>query len=303
MSCRKAKAFFQGTNTTTMAATAARHVMLAKSLPPRLIRFFERFPPIQYSKSALASSAALSSTTTPRADAHAHSIGPQPDAKHLITLSNPFQRHRHPVTGRLHEPMYSLRRQADLVKMAREHGIEDLLPPTVKGTEEQLAYRTEHGIRVRGTGVGRRVKGHWLERTLRARLDKRRQAMLDMPKLIYQWKQVSGRPFSLQNLNLTYYSSATEKAGRSTPNRRGFPVAMSALLPSIQRLQMSIWHSHAAPYDDDSTGASHTYAGLKIGDGRTNQWAIIHSRNHVPTFLWQDTQVLYILSASNLWCR
>lgn len=56
-----------------------------------------------------------------------------------------------------------------LVKLAREHGVEELLPQTNKGTEYQLAQRVEHGLRVKGTGVGQRVKGHIHERHMIAK--------------------------------------------------------------------------------------------------------------------------------------
>jgi len=68
--------------------------------------------------------------------------------------------------------------------------VEELLPYSPKKTEERTKRREEHGLRVKGTGVGQRVKGHEWERTLKGRLEKRRQAMLDMPKMIQQWKEV-----------------------------------------------------------------------------------------------------------------
>lgn len=74
--------------------------------------------------------------------------------------------------------------------MARTNGVEDLLPYTVKGTEERLTRRQEQGLRVKGTGVGQKVKGKVWERTQKGRLEKRRQAMLGMPKLVQTWKQV-----------------------------------------------------------------------------------------------------------------
>ena len=73
------------------------------------------------------------------------------------------------MTGKWHDPVFSLRRQAELVKLARQHGVEELLPYTVKGTEERLRRRAENGLRVKGTGVGQRVKGKESERTLKAR--------------------------------------------------------------------------------------------------------------------------------------
>lgn len=42
---------------------------------------------------------------------------------------------------------------------------------------------------VKGTGEGQRVKGKAWERTLKGRLEVRRQAMLDMPGMIQEWKQ------------------------------------------------------------------------------------------------------------------
>ena len=74
--------------------------------------------------------------------------------------------------------------------MARTNGVEELLPYTIKGTEERIRRRQEHGLRVKGTGVGQKVKGKLWERTMKGKLEKRKQAMLGMPKLIQQWKQV-----------------------------------------------------------------------------------------------------------------
>ncbi|PMD40089.1 hypothetical protein L207DRAFT_428339 [Hyaloscypha variabilis F] len=138
--------------------SSRQYIKLAGSLPPRLTRFFARYPP----------QALLSQSTPP-------------------TSSTPAQ--KHPVTGKWHDPVFSLRRQAELVKLARQHGVEELLPYTVKGTEERLRRRAENGLRVKGTGVGQRVKGKESERTLKGRLEKRRQAMLEMPQMIQTWKE------------------------------------------------------------------------------------------------------------------
>jgi large subunit ribosomal protein L25 len=73
------------------------------------------------------------------------------------------------VTGKWHDPVFSLRRQAELVKLARQHGVEDLLPHSVKSTEYRLQRRMENGLRVKGTGVGQRVKGKESERTMKGR--------------------------------------------------------------------------------------------------------------------------------------
>lgn len=104
---------------------------------------------------------------------------------------NPFLSHKNPKTGAWHPPIYSNRRQAELVKIAASYGVEELLPYSPKKTEERLKKRVELGLRVKGTGVGQKVKGHKWERTLNQRLQTRRQAMLNMPSLIEEWKAVS----------------------------------------------------------------------------------------------------------------
>ena len=100
------------------------------------------------------------------------------------------------MTGRWRGARYSLRRQADLVKLAAKYGVEELLPPGKKSKEYKEVRRAEVGLRVRGTGIGQKVKGHKWERTMGARLEERRQAMLKMPEMIREWKQVSLRDFS-----------------------------------------------------------------------------------------------------------
>jgi large subunit ribosomal protein L25 len=147
-------------------SSPAQYIQLAKALPAPLQRFFARWPP-----------AAIVSAD-------------QPKTPFQEERANPFVFVKHPVTGRWQDPIYSQRRQAELVKMAREHGVEELLPETKKGTEYRLAHRVEHGLRVKGTGVGQKVKGHIHERHMIARMEKKRQAMLDMPKLIRDWKRI-----------------------------------------------------------------------------------------------------------------
>lgn len=156
-------------------ATAEHALNLARQLPPRLQRFFMHNPP-----TAIYTSPRGASQPLPQAE------GSEP-AK---TILNPFSAHKNTKTGKWHPPIYSLRRQADLVKMAEKYGVGELLPYTTKTTAEQRRKRDELGLRVKGTGLGQRVKGHEWERTLKSRLDKRRQAMLDMPRMIYEWKLV-----------------------------------------------------------------------------------------------------------------
>ena len=164
-------------------------VRLAQSLPPKLLKFFARYPP-----TVSASQNAQSLVTTPPKILYADTTETQTESITSTSTSasceNPFRSTKHLITGNWHDPVYSLRRQADLVKLARKHGIEELLPFTTKGTDVRIRKREEQGLRVKGTGVGQKVKGKLWERTMKGRLEKRKQAMLEMPKMIQYWKQV-----------------------------------------------------------------------------------------------------------------
>ncbi|MCJ1296157.1 hypothetical protein MMC34_007722 [Xylographa carneopallida] len=162
-----------------------KHVELAKTLPPRLLRFFARFPPQALSTSA--STTLNTSSSDPNANLSEDTV---PAVDSSSTYENPFRNTKNPITGKWHDPIYSLRRQADLVKLAEAHGVQELLPFSTKALEERTRKREEFGLRVKGTGVGQRVKGKWWERNIRGRLEKRRQAMLEMPQMIQTWKQL-----------------------------------------------------------------------------------------------------------------
>ncbi|PQE03449.1 hypothetical protein CJF30_00005454 [Rutstroemia sp. NJR-2017a BBW] len=155
--------------------TTKQYVRLAESLPPQLQRFFARYPPPSILDKPKVITTDAAATAAPSADG--------------TEAFNPFKPTKHSITGRWHDPVFSLRRQADLCKLARQHGVEELLPHSVKSTQEKLRKRMENGLRVKGTGVGQTVKGKEWERTQKARLEKRRQAMLDMPQMIQTWKE------------------------------------------------------------------------------------------------------------------
>jgi large subunit ribosomal protein L25 len=146
-----------------MASHPRQYVKLAQQLHPRLTRFFARYPPQAILPQS--TSAILPANTT-SADTAVSSGSQIADALEGL---NPFKAQKHPITGKWHDPVFSLRRQAELVKLARQYGVEELLPHTVKGTEEKLRRRMENGLRVKGTGVGQRVKGKESERTLKGR--------------------------------------------------------------------------------------------------------------------------------------
>jgi large subunit ribosomal protein L25 len=183
-------------------------VGVAKTLPPRLLEFFRRFPPTnEYAAGpqrpelpSLSTSTSSSTSASEDATTPPH----RPSAKDIIGASivwsdptyNPFQPWKNPITGRWRGPMYSLRRQAEMVKLAQRYGVEELLPYTDKMSWVKEQKREEHGLRVKGTGVGQKVKGKEWERTQKSRLEKRRQAMLQMPEMIQQWKEVCFCPVS-----------------------------------------------------------------------------------------------------------
>ncbi|KAL8674332.1 MAG: hypothetical protein Q9168_001261 [Polycauliona sp. 1 TL-2023] len=169
------------------------YLRLAQTLPPRLLRFFARYPPT--AKHATSQQGAATSSQTPVDAFHtSHDVNPAESTTDLAlapsTSPNPFKPHKHPETGRWHDPVFSLRRQADLVKMAKANGVEELLPYSIKGSDEGRKRREAHGLRVKGTGIGQRVKGKAWERTMKSRLGQRKQAMLGMPAMVQQWKQL-----------------------------------------------------------------------------------------------------------------
>lgn len=150
------------------------HIRLAQSLPPRLLSFFKRYPPPQLSSS-------LSSNATPQDPTTAASSVPEP--------RNPFLPYRHPATNAWHSPPISLRRQSELMKLANQHDVLPLMPYSPKSPEIREQKRIENGLRVQGTGMGKRVKGKLWERTLKGRLEGRRKAMEAMPEMVRQWKE------------------------------------------------------------------------------------------------------------------
>lgn len=81
-------------------------------LPQTLHNFFIKYPPRPYAQYA----AGPSKTTDP--------------------IKNPFFPNKNPETGRWQESKYSRRRSADLYKLAKKFGIQDLLPPTPRRFHE-----------------------------------------------------------------------------------------------------------------------------------------------------------------------
>lgn len=136
---------------------------------------------------------------------------------------NPFLPYKH-KSGKWWGPRYSLRIQADLVKLAKKHGVEELLPIGRKSTIFKETRRMERGLAIKGTGIGQKVKGHKWERLMETKLEDRRKAMMEMPELIRLWKQVStiSPPlFILFSWKLTvFFREDTDEDGRNGPNGR-----------------------------------------------------------------------------------
>ncbi|KAF2133912.1 hypothetical protein P153DRAFT_330522 [Dothidotthia symphoricarpi CBS 119687] len=194
--------------------SALKQMEAARSLPPRLLRFFQKYPPPSLFPSItsqiqadLASPPAVPEpvSTTPPSDPNASMVETSSPASDLspapvlytsepssppdLPYPNPFLPTKNYTTGRWHGPVFGLRKQADLVKLASSHGVVDLLPWTIKKPGEKEKRRIEKGLQVKGTGEGQKVKGKLWERTMKGRLEMRRQAMLNMPSLIQEWKQ------------------------------------------------------------------------------------------------------------------
>ncbi|ETI29209.1 hypothetical protein G647_01662 [Cladophialophora carrionii CBS 160.54] len=117
-------------------------------------------------------------------------IPPPPASQSLEKFPpNPFLPRKNFKTGRWSGPRIGLRRQAELVKLAQQYHIEELLPPGKKSTAFKESRLLERGLRIKGTGEGQKVKGHKWERRMGTTLEKRRKAMENMPALIREWKQ------------------------------------------------------------------------------------------------------------------
>ncbi|GAV30094.1 hypothetical protein PMKS-003600 [Pichia membranifaciens] len=143
----------------TMSASKLFNVSSAEAfakLPEKLQNFFTKFPPTPIRKYADKPTAC--------------------DAED----ANPFLANRHPVTGRTHEPLYSLRRQSDLYKLAYKFGIADLMPPLANGkkffAEKQAASPILKGVLY--------PKGHKWERTFAERKKKIEDALGEVDNIL-----------------------------------------------------------------------------------------------------------------------
>jgi len=210
------------------------------SLPTRLMDFFAKYPPKLYSaqhtrvllpltrKEAKEARIAASRQEPPIPAAESSSSDdgtasptetrPAAPVPRNGPHHNPFLPFQNPHTGKWRSPRYSLRRQAELCKLAKKYGVEELLPPSRKSAAFKEARALQKGLRVKGTGEGQEVKGHKWERTQSATLQKRRKAMEGMPEMIRLWKQVSTMVEDCVLPTDVLSSKVMAGDGRSIPN-------------------------------------------------------------------------------------
>jgi len=177
-------------------AAMEQHIRLARNLPPNLLHFFKRFPPPAVAGATSTTStpetihvAENTSSDDPNATSTTHTAPAESPSASWPNHKNPFLPFKNPKTGHWHPPHYSLRRQADLFKLASAYNVLPLMPASNKHPEIREQKRIENGLRVQGTGIGKKVKGKMWERTLKGRLEERRKAMEGMPEMIRQWKE------------------------------------------------------------------------------------------------------------------
>jgi large subunit ribosomal protein L25 len=125
-------------------------------LPQKLHNFFIKYPPRPYREYDVKPSVITSATV------------------------NPFLPNKNPETGRWHGSKFSLRRSADLYKMARKFGIQDLLPPLPRKFYEEK-YMNKNWMK----GVLTQKKKKW-ERELDGKLEARKEAIENMDETIIE---------------------------------------------------------------------------------------------------------------------
>ena len=179
-----------------MEASRARR--LVSHLPPKLLKFFIRYPPRNPSLRTIYSKEDKSILIS----RHLHDFLPVPRTLHrpvstitttslgapiqsvFLPFQNPFKPHRDPRTGKIHGPRYSLRRQADIIKLAMRFGVADLLPPSEK--MNRLLYGKKRPMA--GTI---RPKGTYEERTRQTYVEKKQKSLEEALRIVAMRKTVA----------------------------------------------------------------------------------------------------------------
>lgn len=92
---------------------------------------------------------------------------------------NPFLPTKNPESGRWRGAQYSLRRSADLFKLAKKFGLQDLLPPIPQKKFHEDKYNDKNWMK----GVLNPKRAKW-ERELPEKLKKREEAIANMDETI-----------------------------------------------------------------------------------------------------------------------
>jgi len=178
-----------------MDITKARR--LVSVLPPKLLNFFTRYPPRDPSLRTLYSREDKSILIAKRlhdfqsvpSQLHTPVVADSqlPSGKAVPTVflpfQNPFKPSRDPRSGKFHAPKYSLRRQADLIKLALRFGVADLLPPSQK-------MNTLLNGRKRPMMGTIRPKGTYEERTRGTYVEKKQKAIEESLRVVAMRKMV-----------------------------------------------------------------------------------------------------------------
>lgn len=131
-----------------------------EKLPKKLQTFFTKFPPPP-----------IKTYATKQTFTNA------PDA-------NPFLPNIHPVTKKVHNPIYSLRRQSELYKLAYKFGIADLMP-VMQNTKK--LYQEKYDSKPTLKGV-LNPKGHKWERTYDERKKRMADGIANADKVLIQYR-------------------------------------------------------------------------------------------------------------------
>jgi large subunit ribosomal protein L25 len=170
---------------------------LVSLLPPKLLNFFIRYPPRNpayrtlYSKEDKSLLIARNlhdflpippTLYTPTVTTTPTSHGtPKPTI--YLPFQNPFKPTRDPRSGKVHGPRYSLRRQADIIKLAIRFGVAELLPPCAK--MNKLLYGKKRPMA--GT---LHPKGTYEERTRHTYVEKKQKSLEEALRIVAMRKTV-----------------------------------------------------------------------------------------------------------------
>lgn len=178
-----------------MEVSGARR--LVSLLPPKLLNFFIRYPPRNPTYRTLYSKEDKSLLIA----RNLHDFLPIPSNLHkpIITTTitshgktkptiylpfqNPFKPSRDPRTGKFHGPRYSLRRQADIIKLGMRFGVAELLPPCDK-------MRRLIGGRRRPMAGTLYPKGTYEERTRQTYVEKKQKSLEEALRIVAMRKTV-----------------------------------------------------------------------------------------------------------------